>query len=105
MRLSDWAKRSMQGRPTEATITRKVIRAMKDAGRPITVVFDGYERVRVDGEHAILNEVFNLDEAYLITEDGSWIRLVMDNDYEIVCDYTVNLEDILQPINDWCDQR
>ena len=47
--LTDWAKRSMQGRPTEATITRKVIRAMKDAGKPITVVFDGGERVAVDG--------------------------------------------------------
>lgn len=103
--LTDWAKRSMEGRPTEATITRKVIRAMKDAGKPITVVFDGGERVKVDGEHAILNEVFNLDESYLITEDGSWIRLVMGNDFDIICDYTTNLEDILQPVHEWIERR
>ncbi len=103
--LTDWAKRSMQGRPTEATIARKVIRAMKDAGKPITIVFDGGERVAVDGENAILNEVFNLDESYLITEDGSWIRLVMGNDFDIICDYTTNLEDILQPVHEWIERR
>lgn len=103
--LTDWAKRSMEGRPTEATITRKVIAALKAAGKPVTVVFDGAERTPVDGKNAILNEVFNLDESYLITEDGSWVRLVMGNDYDIVCDYTTNLEDILQPISDWCAER
>jgi hypothetical protein len=103
--LTDWAKRSMAGRPTEATITRKVIKALKDAGQPVTIVFDGGERTPVDGKNAILNEVFNLDESYLITEDGSWVRLVMGNGYDIVCDYTTNLEDILQPVSDWCAER
>lgn len=103
--LTDWAKRSMAGRPTEASITRRVIRTMKDAGKPITVVFDGGERVQVDGENAILNEVFNLDESYLITEDGSWIRLVMGNDFDIICDYSVNLEQILQPVHEWIEKR
>lgn len=105
MSLTDWTKRQIAGRPIEATITRKVIRAMKEAGKPITVVFDGGERVKVEGEHAILNEVFNLDEAYLITEDGSWIRLVLGNEYDIVCDYTTDLEEILSPISDWCSAR
>lgn len=103
--LTDWAKRSMEGRPTEATITRKVIKALKDAGKPVTIVFDGGEKVPVDGKNAILNEVFNLDESYLITEDGSWVRLVMGNDFDIVCDYTTNLEQILQPVSDWCAER
>lgn len=111
--LTDWAKRSMEGRPTEATITRKVIKALTDGGYTITHVFDGGERVPVEGKNAILNEVFNLDECYLIAANNSpcaefatsWVRLVMGNEYDIVCDYTTDLEQILQPVSDWCAER
>ena len=103
--LTAWAKRGIEGRPVEATVTRKVIKALADADKPVTVVFDGAERTPVTDTNSILNEVFNLDEAFLLTADGSWVRLVMGNGYDIVCDYTTNLEEILAPTSEYCMAR
>lgn len=96
--LNDWAKRAVAQRPIEARIVRKVIKALKDAGNPVVQVYDTEEYVDVKTKDEILNEVFNLDEAYLITESGGWVRLTMGQDWDTVCDYTMSLDEVLEPV-------
>lgn len=96
--LNDWAKRAVAQRPIEARIVRKVIKALKDAGNPVVQVYDTEEYVDVATKDEILNEVFNLDEAYLITESGGWVRLIMGQDWDTICDYTMSLAPVIDPI-------
>lgn len=85
-------------RPIEARIVRKVYRALRDAGTPIVAAYDGEEQVPVSTLQDVLNEAFNLDEVYLYTEAGSWVRLTMGEEWDLVCDYTTDLEDALSPV-------
>lgn len=96
--LSDWAKGSMERHPIEARLVRKVIRALKASGDPVVQVYDTEEYVRVKTEHDIFNEVFNLDEAYLVTKSGAWVRLVMGEGWDTICDYTMSVADVIDPI-------
>lgn len=99
--LQDFIAEQIKARPVEAKITRKVVRALKAAGKPVTRVFDGYEMVSVQTERDVMEQVFNLDEARLYTADGSWVFLVMGNEWDLICDYTTDIEDVLKPVNDW----
>ena len=105
MELQDYIAQQIKARPVEATITRKVIRALKAAGKPVTHVFDGGEMVEVRTEQDILTEVFNLDDSYLYTADGSWVRLTGGNEYDMVCDYTTDLEEALKPVDEWIEKN
>lgn len=96
--LNDWAKRAVARRPIEARIVRKVVKALKDAGDPVVQVYDTEEYVDVKTKDEVLNEVFNLDEAYLITKSGGWVRLIMGQDWDTVCDYTMSLDEALEPV-------
>ncbi len=95
----------IKSRPTEATIVRKAVRALKAAGVPVVAVWDTVERVEVKTEEDILKEVFNLDEAFLVTQSGAWVRLTMGNEYDIITDYTTDLEAALQPALEWIDKH
>jgi hypothetical protein len=96
-----FAENEMRRRPDEATAVRKIIRALKKAGNPVIRV--QYEANPGAGEYAdtptekaVMVEVFNLDEAWLITKDGDWVFLVMGEDpTEMPTDYSLSLDGIL----------
>jgi len=94
-----FADNEMRRRPDEATAVRKIIRALKKAGNPVVQVWydhTGGERVDTLTEKAIMLEVFNLDEAWLITKDGDWVFIVMGEDpTEMPTDYSLSLDGIL----------
>ena len=101
MELQEFIAEQIAARPIEAKITRQVIRALKVAGKPVKFVFDGYEMVPVRTEQDILTQVFNLDESWLYTEDGSWVFLVGGNEWDKISDYTISQEEALEPANEW----
>jgi hypothetical protein len=105
MELQDFIAEQIAARPVEATIVRKVIRALKAAGDPVVKVNDGYDEVETSTEKGILSEVFNLDEATLITHDGSFVFLTMGEGYDLICDHSVNLEDALKPVSEWIEKH
>lgn len=56
---------------------------------------------------SLLDLLFNLDMATLICHPpagkNGWVMFVFGNDgWDVISDYTMNLEDILQPITDYC---
>lgn len=100
--LTDWATKSMAKRPIEADIVKRVIKALADNGTPVTTIdYGDGEAVAVIEEDDILNEVFNLDEAYLVTDSGAWVRLVMGEGWDALCDYTTSLDKPIEPIMQW----
>jgi len=92
-------------RPIEARIVRKVVRALKAAGNPVVKVDDGEEHIAVTTERDVLDQAFNLDELHLYTANGGWVFLVMGNEWDVICDYSISLEDALQPVNDYIDKN
>jgi len=97
--FSAFIANSIKSHPAEATIVRKVFKALKEAGTPITSVWDGEENTKVGSLQEVLELVFNLDEAFLRTSDGSWVRIILGNEWDALCDYTVDLEDALASVN------
>lgn len=100
-RLDAFIDDQIAHRPIEAKIVRKLVKALKDAGDPVVEVFDSEEYNKVTTKREILVQVFNLDESYLITKSGGWVRLIMGQDYDMIADYTVSLEDALTEFNEW----
>lgn len=92
-------------RPLEATIVRKIAKAMRDNGTPITSIEFGEEPETVKTTSDILNLAFNLDELYLITADDRWIKLTMGEGLDIMCDYCSSLEEALTPVTDWIESK
>lgn len=91
----------MHYHPIEAKIVRKVIRALKAAGTPVVAVFDGEEKTPVRTEREAMAVVFNLDMAWLMTERGSWVVIVIGNRWDAISDYTLDLEAALAEVNTW----
>lgn len=94
-----FAENEMRRRPDEAAAVRKIIRALKKAGKPVVrVQYDaaGGDFIDTPTEKAVMLEVFNLDEAWLVTEDGAWVFIVMGEDPEdMPTDYSLSLDGIL----------
>jgi hypothetical protein len=91
-------------RPIEARILRKVYRALNSAGTPITRVWDGEEWAPITGCTEFLNLAFDLDELRAYTAEGSWVFLTMGEEWDVICDYTVDLEDALTPVSDYIER-
>ncbi|QDM56734.1 hypothetical protein SEA_VELENE_60 [Microbacterium phage Velene] len=91
--------------PVEAKLTRKVYRALRAAGQPVVAVWDSEERVPVKNEREMLDQVFNLDVAWLITENGDWVMLVRGNEWDLISDYTVAVEPDLQSVFDYIEKN
>ena len=76
-----------------------------DGWKMVHVTTTGGEREPVTGLKEALDEIMNLDDAFLIVErDGEqgWVRFVMGNDpVEVVCDYTVNLTVVDSMLDTW----
>lgn len=104
-RFREFITRAIKANPVEARITRKVVTALAGTN-PIVKVRDsegGY--VRVSTVQDVLDQVFNLEWCYLTTADGAWVMLVSGNDYDMISDYTTDLEDALAPVNAWVEKN
>lgn len=95
----------------EGRVARKIVRALLAAGYSITV-FDGEEEtvIRCRQFASIINAMNTTDQDYLLVyKAGSekrhgWVRFIYGNDgWDVVNDYTTNLESLMAPINDWSE--
>lgn len=96
---------NIKANPAEATIVRKVVRALKAAGTPVVNVWDGEENNPVRTEKDVLEQVFNLDQAWLKTADGAWVFIVLGNEWDALTDYSVSLEAALKPVNEYLESK
>lgn len=96
---------SMAHRPLEVKMVKKIVKALREAGTPVVAVWDTEEEEAVNTTQNVLDIVFNLDEAWLLTADRSWVRLSMGEGFDMICDYTVDLEEALKPVNEWVEAR
>lgn len=92
-------------RPTEVTILSRIVNALKNAGDPVVKVWDGEEESPVLTTGDVMHLAFNLDELHLYTKSGAFVFLVMGQDYDMLTDYSVSLEEALTPVNNWIDKH
>lgn len=83
----------------EHKIVTKVVDTFLAAGWKVREAEDGKFS---DSREETLKILFNLDDAHLIAnkdrEVAGWVRFVFGNDgFDVICDYSVNLEEILHP--------
>ena len=105
--LQDFIAEQIKARPIEATLVRKVYKALKKAGTPIVKVYDGEVYETIESEKDLLDLAFNLDEFRAYTADGSWVFVVMGQGAEGLTDYTVSLEAAFEAygIPEWIDKN
>lgn len=99
---------NMRGNHIEAKVLTKLVKVLNKGGNPITEVWydhTGHEAVKVDGLEAIQNEVFNLDEAFLVTKSGDWVRFILGNEWDVISDYTTDIEGLIEPVNTWIEKH
>lgn len=102
--LPYYATRAQQAahyHPVETKIVRKVIRALKAAGTPVVAIWDTEEISYATLERDLMELVFNLDEAWLVTEDGGWVRITLGDEWYAITDYTLDLEAALAGVEAW----
>jgi hypothetical protein len=94
----------------ERAIAIKTIRALLDAGFLITVNTDGDDVLQFSGDlHAIYSAMFEFDECFLRINGAkgkpfAWVYFIFGNDgWDVISDYTVNIEQWIKPVNDWAD--
>lgn len=93
----------------ERKICRRAIRELRKAGYTLRIHSgDDWETTTAAPENKLMRAMFNLDEAWLIAfKDGrqcGWVRLVFGNDgWDVISDYSMNLEEALKPVNDYAD--
>lgn len=74
------------------------------------VIWDSEEAVFLHNDHnQEIDYCFNLDEAQLVLKENNreigWIYLVFGNDgYDVISDYTTNLESFLKPVFELVDK-
>jgi len=107
MELRKYLDEQIAARPTEATLIRKIVRALKKAGTPIVKGYDREEWVTFEKESDVLDFAFNLDEFFLYTEDGAMVWVIMGQGAEGLTDYSVSLEEAFEAygLNDWIDRN
>lgn len=87
---------------------RQVIRALKKVGYVPLRVFDGEDVVEAYGgsENDVIAAIMAVDDATLAVTKGEgdeagWVRFVMGNEPdEVVCDHTVGLSHVLDPLTE-----
>lgn len=110
---SEYIKKQIAARPLEAELLRKLFSELWQNGHPITRINDGSDLVRVEGldrrerRESFLELAFNLEEFFAITDEGAWVRIVMERDAldEMVADYTINLESSMQGTFYWAERH
>lgn len=99
--MSTWQNEARK--KIERRIVRQVACDLIEAGNLLSVEADGeclLEKTADTG--AVVEAVFSVDEASVFThgKHKGWVFFVMGNDGpDVLSDYTVNLEDVLQPAN------
>jgi hypothetical protein len=91
---------------TEQRIAEQTVDALLAAGYTLGV-YDGEEMTveNSNDKQAILGAMFSTDEDYLYAfvnaSRWGWVRFVYGNDgWDVICDYTVNLEPVVGPITE-----
>lgn len=96
----------------EHDIVTRTVDALLAAGYQLSEQEDGQivdapSVAKVFTREDLLSLLFDLDDAFLVTEkDGrsSFVRFVFGNDgHDVISDYGVSLEDVLAPINAYAD--
>lgn len=100
-RLDRFIATQMEARPIEVKIIKRVYDALKAAGTPITKTWDGVDQERVASLEEVYTIAFNLDEVYLQTAKDSYVFLTMGEEWDMICDYTTDLEEALSKVNAW----
>lgn len=98
-------------RQTERRIVRKVIRAALDAGYRLNLSNGGDSYVfpePTDSFTAVVSETMAVDSEHLyLYKDGKrvgWVFFVYGNEgWSVVSDYTMTLQEFMEPINAYCD--
>lgn len=95
----------------EADIVTRTVDALLAKGYRLGLVDGDGARMDPTTDRAkLLVELMEVDDEWLTafgndSEAGGWVRFVYGNDgYDVISDYTVNLEDALKPVNDYADQ-
>jgi hypothetical protein len=98
----------------EQHIVRKVVKSLLTAGYWLQTDMNDDPRPNKPTRDLveILNEMREVDDEFLGAFENStdehpfaWVRFVYGNDgYDVVSDYTVNIEKIMAPINDYTDK-
>lgn len=93
----------------EKRIAGKAASALIGAGYSVTIN-DGEEDVVTESTNVddILERMFSTDEDIMIAvKDGKgvgWVRFIYGNDgWDVINDYTTNLNEILAPVNAYAD--
>ncbi|EGJ6041353.1 hypothetical protein OR449_002329 [Salmonella enterica subsp. enterica serovar Montevideo] len=96
----------------ERRIAQAAAKGLIAAGYKVAV-FDGEEVAlqATDNVRAVVGAMFSTDEDYLFVHpaDGGerigWVRFIYGNDgWDVINDYTTNLEDCLQAANELADE-
>lgn len=95
----------MEARPIEVKIIERIYNALKAAGTPVKKTWDTVDIERVNSLEEVYTIAFNLDEVYLLTGKGSWVRLTMGEEWDLICDYTTDLEEALTKVNEWVSRH
>ena len=101
MALSPFIQNAVDRNFIEAEIVKRLFNVLAKADNPVTSVWDGEEETEVSTLEEVYEVVFNLDQSHLYTKSGSWIFLVSGNDWDMISDYGVSLEEAIKPVNDW----
>lgn len=95
----------------EQRIARKVVRGLLEAGYELNIDNGGddWEIAWSRDFDTVVCAMFATDDEYLVCrkedEQKGWVRFIYGNQgWEVINDYTVNLEPILEPINQYCDR-
>lgn len=108
-------------RRTEIRIVRRVVRDLLKAGYQLFVVDNDWAgeeaNTSINNSAESLERLFDVDDEYLYVAPkgfkqiagrgtGTWVRFVFGNDgWDVICDYTTNLEGIIEPISEWIDEQ
>lgn len=107
MDLRTYLDEQIAARPIEATLIRKVYKALKKAGTPVVKGYDREEWVEFTSQDEVLDFAFNLDEFFLYTEDGAMVWIIMGQGAEGLTDYSVSLEEAFEAygLPEWIDRN
>jgi hypothetical protein len=98
----------------ETTITKKLIARLLSQWSNNLAINSGDDADDYAGRNRtkLVSACLGVDDCrvYLMNADGKtangWVYLVYGNDgWDLISDYTTNLEDMLAPINTYCDSQ
>lgn len=106
-RLQRFIDGQIAARPIEATLVRKIYKALKEAGTPIVRLYDGETWEKVESEKDLLDLAFDLDEWRAYTANESWVFVVMGQGAEGLTDWTIDLDPAFDAygLTEWIDKN